>query len=101
MRTVFRVRPHVPASGLFVPRGEEAGARVRLVLPVARFWSDDGVATAAHGSSSVSIRGISPLADPVHELQECHCAPLETRSAGPTAAQYVWFVLREWPLKRY
>ena len=41
------------------------------------------------------------VADPAHELQDCHYAPLETRSVGPTTAQCVWLVLREWPLKRY
>ena len=43
--------------------------------------------------------GYLPLVSPVQELQDCHYAPLETRSAVPTAAQYMWLVLREWPSK--
>ena len=69
---------------------------------VVRFWSSDGVGTATHGPSSVSVGGISPTGRPSGRIPGLSLRPfLETRSAEPTAAQFVWLVLREWPLKRY
>ena len=91
------MRPHVPAIR---PRGEEARTWARLVLLVVV----SGVVTVLRllpiGQSASLLVGYLPLADPVHELRDCHYTHLETRSAGPTAAQCVWLVLREWPLKR-
>lgn len=51
------------------------------------------------GQAASPLVGYPPLADPVHELQDCHHASLETRFAGSTAAQCMWLVLREFSPK--
>ena len=100
MRTVLKMRPHVPVSGLFIPRGEEARAWARLVLLVVVPGMAMVLLLLPIGKSASPLVRYLPLADPVHELQDCDYTPLETRSAASTAAQCVWHVLREWPLKR-
>ena len=91
VHTASRVRP---ASGLSSRR-----AWARLVLLVVHLATV--LLLLRMGQAASPLVGYLPLAAPVHELQDYHYAPLETRSIGPTAAQCVWLVLREWPLKRY